>query len=151
MKFEIVREDCRKFSKNVITLPTRKTDNSAGYDLYSNENAWMYPAHEMHVFWTDVKAELDDDLYLQVSVRSSLAAKGLCLANGIGIIDSDYYSNESNDGNIGIMLVNIGNKPIQIQQGDRIAQGIILAYHTMEEKPIKKKNVRIGGLGSTGQ
>jgi dUTP pyrophosphatase len=149
MKFEIVRSDCRKFSKSEITLPTRKTENSAGYDLYSNENAWMYPAHEMHVFWTDVKAELDDDLFLQISVRSSLAAKGLCLANGIGIIDSDYYSNESNDGNIGIMLVNIGNKPIQIQKGDRIAQGIILAYHVMDDDNTDKK--RLGGLGSTGQ
>jgi dUTP pyrophosphatase len=150
MKFEVVRDDCRKFPKDTIILPTRKTENSAGYDFYSNESAFVKP-NEMHIFWTDVKVELDTDKYLQCSVRSSLAIQGLILANGVGIVDSDYYSNESNDGNIGIMLRNLGNNYVKIAKGDRIAQGVILKYHTIEEQLVKKMNVRIGGLGSTGR
>lgn len=150
MKFELVRDDCKKYPTQEVKIPTRKTIYSAGYDFYSNESIWLYPSNRNpHIFWTDIKAELEPNQYLQISIRSSLASEGLILANGIGIIDSDYYSNESNDGNIGIMLVNIGNNPCRIGKGDRIAQGIILEYHTIEEDNSKRK--RIGGIGSTGK
>jgi dUTP pyrophosphatase len=148
MKFEVVRDDCRKFPGKTIIEPSRKTSHSAGYDFHSNENKFINPGM-MYVFWTDIKAELDEDKYLQISIRSSLASQGLCLANGIGIIDSDYYDNESNDGNIGIMVINHGNQYVKIAAGDRIAQGIILNYNTIGYTKITSK--RIGGLGSTGK
>jgi dUTP pyrophosphatase len=50
---------------------------------------------------TGVKAKLDPGTFLQLSVRSSCPLKyWLILANGVGIIDSDYYGNTSNDGEI---------------------------------------------------
>jgi len=151
MKFEIVREDCRKFPNQGIKLPTRKTINSAGYDFYSNENVFVKP-NETHIFWTDIKADVGNlDLYLQISIRSSLAKEGLCLSNGIGIIDADYYDNESNDGNIGIMVTNLGNNYVKIQSGDRIAQGIICLYYVMDDDVTPKLKKRTGGIGSTGK
>jgi dUTP pyrophosphatase len=148
MKFEVVRDACRKFPTQNIILPTRKTSHSAGYDFYSNEGIFISP-NSTHIFWTDVKIELDEDLLLQVSIRSSLAAQGLILSNGVGIIDSDYYNNESNDGNIGVMITNLSNNYIKIQPGDRIAQGVILQYWIAGS--IKTTSKRKGGIGSTGK
>jgi dUTP pyrophosphatase len=149
MKFEIVNKEKRKFPTQDIILPTRKTSHSAGYDFYSNEGMFINP-NSTHIFWTDVKVELDEDMLLQVSIRSSLAAQGLILSNGVGIIDSDYYGNESNDGNIGIMVTNLTNKFVKIQSGDRIAQGIILQYW-IAAYGTKPKSKRTGGIGSTGK
>ena len=69
------------------------------------------------------------DEVLEVYIRSSLGVKHLlALANGTGIIDSSYYGNPGNDGNIGICLVNWGSEPVVIEKGERIAQGIFKKY-----------------------
>ena len=147
MRFRVVRNENRIFPDIEIKLPERKTRFSAGYDFYSNEDYVLKP-NEMHVFWTDTKIELALNLFLQISIRSSLGGKGLSLANSIGIIDSDYYENESNDGNIGIMIRNNSKSNIKINRRDRIAQGIILSYFTVEENEVLYDK-RKGGFGST--
>jgi dUTP pyrophosphatase len=69
------------------------------------------------------------------------------LANTQGWIDSDYYSNESNDGNIGIFLKNISGKRQEIKKGERIAQGAFFNFLVADSGNTDR--VRTGGWGST--
>ena len=97
---------------------------------------------------TGVKCKLDPGTYLEISVRSSTPLKYLLiLANGVGIIDSDYYSNPDNDGEIFLQLINLGPNPVLLRKGDRIGQGIIKPYLTTEDDAAEGD--REGGFGST--
>ena len=160
-KFEIVKEDKRtafsvlKDEKGAtinipkeIKLPTRGTATSAGYDFYAPKDLQLLPMQKTIVF-TDVKAKMEEDEVLMIYIRSSTAIKkGLMLSNNVGIIDSDYYGNPDNDGNIGIPLVNTTGKAVNIEEGERIAQGIFTKFLSVEEaKPAPKRK---GGTGSTG-
>jgi dUTP pyrophosphatase len=89
----------------------------------------------------------DNALFL--FVRSSMGKHPVVIANGTGIIDSDYYSNEDNDGNIGFRLLNLGNEPYVIKTGDRIGQGVFIKYGTVKDDTTTTK--REGGFGSSGQ
>lgn len=63
------------------------------------------------------------------------------------IIDSDYYNNQDNEGEIFVQLINLSPFAIKINKGDKIAQGIVLRYE-MNEEDISTAE-RVGGLGST--
>ena len=98
---------------------------------------------------TGIKCKLADDEYLELSVRSSCPLKyWLILANGVGIIDSDYYNNPDNEGEIFFQIINLSPYNIQLQKGDRIGQGIIHKYITTEDD--QACGERLGGHGSTG-
>ena len=148
--FEIIKDEHRKHSDIVIQLPTRGDSRSAGYDFYSNETVVLQPK-QSHLFWTDVKSYMLDDEVLSIHVRSSIGTKkDLMLKNTTGIIDSSYYENVSNDGNIGICLVNMGDKIQKIEKGERIAQGIFTKY-LITDNDICLKLERTGGFGSSGK
>ena len=98
---------------------------------------------------TGVKAIIDSDKYLELSVRSSCSLKyWLVMANGVGIIDADYANNPSNDGEIFFQLINFSPYPIQLCKGDCIGQGIIKPYFKVDEDNVTK--IRQGGFGSNG-
>ena len=98
---------------------------------------------------TGIKAKLDDGTYLELSVRSSCPLKyWLILANGVGIIDADYYNNPDNEGEIFFQIINLSPIPIILKEGDCIGQGIIKRYETTEDD--SASGTRIGGFGSTG-
>lgn len=100
---------------------------------------------------TGIKCKLDPNTYLQLSVRSSLSLKHwLILANGVGIIDADYYNNEDNEGEIYLQLYNLSPYNVQIKKGEMIGQGVILPYYTVTEGEDSAGFIRTGGLGSTG-
>ena len=84
----------------------------------------------------------------QVRARSGLALKrGLALANGVGTIDADYR------GEVGVVIVNLGNESVTLSRGDRIAQLVIapVARAVFEEAPLLGETARgEGGFGSTG-
>ena len=148
--FEIIKDEHRKHSDIEIQLPTRGDSRSAGYDFYSNETVVLQPK-QSHLFWTDVKSYMLDDEVLSIHVRSSIGTKkDLMLKNTTGIIDSSYYENVSNDGNIGICLVNMGDKIQKIEKGERIAQGIFTKY-LIADNDICLKLERTGGFGSSGK
>lgn len=145
--FEVVNDNYRKHGVE-ITLPTRADIGSAGYDFYAPANYVCEP-HKVTKIWTDVKAYMMQDEVLLLDVRSSMGGK-FHLANTIGVIDSTYYENESNDGNIGIFLVNDTDYPINIMNGERIAQGIFTKYLTVDnDNPLS--TIRNGGFGSSGR
>ncbi len=131
-----------------IKLPRRATKNSAGYDFYAPFDIYIEP-NESVKFPTGIKVYMSNYEVLKLYVRSSLGFKhDVVLANGTGIIDSDYVDNKNNEGHIWIKLVNNGNKEVFIKKGDAFAQGILQTYHvTDDDKPISEE--RAGGIGST--
>jgi dUTP pyrophosphatase len=145
--FEVVKDDYRKNSNVEIKLPTRGSKNSAGYDFYSPIDAVIQP-NEMVMIWTDVKASMYYDNALLIIPRSSMGKHPIMISNTVGLIDSDYYGNESTDGNIGFRLFNLGTTPYEINAGDRIGQGIFIKYGTIKDDNTTTE--RKGGFGSTG-
>lgn len=146
--FKVVKDEFRKNPNVDIELPTRATEYSAGYDFYSPVDIVIQP-NESVMIWTDVKAHMYYDNALFIIPRSSMGKQPIMIANTVGLIDSDYYSNESTDGNIGFRLLNLGNTPYKIKKGDRIGQGIFVKYGTVKND--NTKEVRSGGFGHTGR
>lgn len=131
-----------------IHLPTRKTTESAGYDLECAEAVTLVPG-ELKLIPTGIKAFMAYDEYLAIHIRSSMAIKRrLALVNSTGIIDSDYYNNEDNEGHIMIAVLNYGTEPVHLEKGERVAQGIFSKYLITNDDDAT--GVRTGGIGSTG-
>lgn len=131
-----------------IKLPTRGTKNSAGYDFYLPFSVSIKPKEKV-IIPSGIKAYMESDEALLLVVRSSLGIKhGIRLLNQVGVIDSDYYNNESNEGHILIGLENASDNPLTLNTEDRIVQGIFIKYliASNEDKP---KERRLGGIGST--
>ena len=146
-KFEIVREDALQYGVVPQKMPIRATKNSAGYDIYSPIDIIIMPG-TMEMIWTNIKALFQEDEVLLLCVTSGMGKHGIMVANTIGVIDSDYYGNISNDGNLGFRLYNFGKDPYVIKVGDKIGQGIFMKYLTVDdEKEIS--STRVGGFGST--
>ena len=99
---------------------------------------------------TGIKCQLANDYYLELSVRSSTPLKHwLILANGVGIIDGDYYNNPDNEGHIYFQLINLSPFDIVLKKGDKIGQGIIKKYEVTDDDYKYEKKERAGGFGST--
>ena len=119
------------------------------YDLNTLKTVTKQTGFKPTLVPTGVKCKLDPDEYLQISVRSSTPLNNwIILANGIGIIDADYYSNESNDGEIFFQVINLSPVDIILEPGDKIGQGIIQKYVITEDDAAS--GTRTGGFGSTG-
>ena len=133
-----------------IYLPQRKTSKSAGYDLEAAEEI-LIKAGQVGVVATGLKAYMQDDEYLGIHIRSSLAfKKHLNLVNSQGVIDADYYNNEDNEGHIMVGLINFGKEDVLITKGMRIAQAIFYKFLTVDDETLVETK-RCGGFGSTGE
>lgn len=142
--FEVVT----KYQGQDIKLPTRKTTGSAGYDFSAAETTVLKPKSITFVS-TGIKAFMESDEVLQMYPRSSLSfKKNLIKANSVGIIDSDYYNNPDNEGEIKLILYNLGDEEVVVEKGERIAQGVFMKYLTADNDQTTVK--RLGGFGSTG-
>lgn len=141
-KFEVVK-NC----PFPVKLPVRSTAGSAGYDFYAPYPFVIAPGQSL-VVKTWVKAMMPKDNFLRIFARSSWNTKKKIFVTCSGIIDSDYYGNPNNDGNILIQFTNRGSEPFQVNEGERIAQGIFLPFLLTDDDEADGK--RIGGIGSTG-
>ena len=84
-------------------------------------------------------------------VRSSIGIKkNLMLCNGTGVIDSTYYNNPDNEGNIICALYNYGKEEVVIEAGDRVVQAVLMPYYIMDNDTYLNEE-RIGGIGSSGE
>lgn len=135
--------------KDVI-IPKRSTKGSAGHDFFAPYDI-LVPAHgTSELVFSGIKAYMPIDEFLSNHIRSSLAIKfGLSLVNKTCIIDSDYYNNEKNEGNIGFMFRNDSDKDYIIKKGEKMAQGIFCKYYITDDD--NTDGVRDGGFGSTGK
>ena len=132
-----------------IILPKRQTMKSAGYDFYLPYDI-VFKKGEVTTVYTGIKAQMENDEYLGVFVRSSIGIKkGLNLANQVAIIDGDYYNNSSNEGHIMLAVRNLNEFDICLSKGDRIAQGIFMKYYVTYDDDTTA--MREGGLGSTNK
>ncbi len=134
-----------------ITLPKRSTRHSAAYDIAAaadTEVPVFTPGTPPTLIPTGLKAYCQPDEFYSVYNRSSGAGKGIVMANGVGVIDADYYSNPSNDGHFQIIVFNISDKPLHIKKGTRIAQVIFQKFLTIDND-IAPDQLRQGGIGST--
>ena len=132
-----------------VKLPTRGSKHSAGYDIYVNEDYTIEPKQSV-LIRTGIKAYMPFDEYLDLRVRSSLGIKRqLMLATGASVIDSDYYNNDDNEGEIMVVLYNYGDTTQTISAGEHIVQGIFTKYHLADNDCTTAK--RTGGTGSTNK
>ena len=105
-------------------LPAYETEGSAGMDLRAHiDNPIVILPGKKELVPTGLRIELPIGYEAQVRARSGLAAKhGIGLVNGIGTIDSDYR------GEVKVCLINWGEEPFTVNNGDRIAQMVIAKY-----------------------
>ncbi len=154
-------EVCKGFENENITLPVRSTKNSAGYDFTAASDITI-PSYYKELIKakdtpvkptlvkTGVKAYmLPDEVLFLYNRSSNPIKKGLVLANSVGVIDSDYYSNPDNDGHIMVAFYNFYPFDIKISKGDKIAQGVFQKYLVADND--NASNERLGGFGSTGK
>lgn len=136
-------------NKSKHPLPQYQTQGSSGMDLRANlDKKIILKSLERTLVPTGIYIELPQGYEAQIRARSGLALKkGLSLPNGIGTIDSDYR------GELKIIFVNLGKEDIEINDGDRIAQMVIMKIERpeIEEVEILGDTERSkGGFGHTG-
>lgn len=130
-------------------MPEYETAGSAGMDLRADlAEPVVLKSGERKLIPTGLFLEIEKGYEAQIRARSGLALKhGICLANGIGTIDSDYR------GEVGVILVNLGSENFAIEDGDRIAQMVILKYERAEivaSDTLSETERGAGGFGHTG-
>ena len=143
LKIKKVRENAK--------IPTRGTEGSAGLDLYAciDEPITLAPG-QLAIVPTGIAIALPDNgcaafLY----AWSGLGVKhGICLSNGVGVIDSDYR------GEICAGLCNVSDKPYTIEPDERVCQMVIapvLTPDVVEVNELDDTDRGEGGFGSTGK
>ena len=127
-------------------IPTRGSDRSVGYDLYSVVDTIVPCQAGNALVATGLAITLPPGCYGRVAPRSGLAVKH-CINVGAGVIDPDYT------GEVKVVLFNHGDKDFEVKKGDRIAQ---LVLERCETPPIEEINIvedterGSSGFGSTG-
>lgn len=130
-------------------LPAYKTSGSAGMDVCANiDQPITIEAGKRALIPTGLRVQLPEGYELQLRPRSGLALKnGITLANTPGTIDSDYR------GGIGVIIINLGESPFTIYDGDRICQMVITNYTQVEWEQVETLDETErgdGGFGHTG-
>ncbi len=148
-KFERVRDEFVKYDNKDVKLPVRATKYSVCYDFYS-PIAYVLKPGETKLIFTNIKATYGEDEGLFLATTSGMGKRGIILAQGIGIIESDYYNNPDNDGNLGFMLYNHSDVDYPINVGDKIGQGFFMKFLTVDNEA-EITTVRTGGFGSTNK
>lgn len=144
MKIEIVR------LRTEAILPEYQTHGAAGMDVCAclDEAVTLQPG-ERRMIPSGFAIAVPEGYEAQIRARSGLSIKyGLTLINGIGTIDADYR------GEVGVLLVNLGQVAVEITSGMRIAQMVIAKYERvlLEEVVSLEETLRgSGGFGSTGK
>ena len=137
--------------KDEASLPSRGSEQAAGYDLYAcpEEEKVEIAPHGTVVIGTGLAAQVPEGYFGAIFARSGLAARsGLRPANCVGVLDSDYR------GEIKVALHNDTDEPRYIGRGDRIAQLVILPYLSAEfEEAAELDDTERGdgGFGHTGR
>jgi dUTP pyrophosphatase len=142
--------------KNESTNPDPEyaTSGSSGFDLRANltETIKLSPQGGFAIIPTGLYFELPEGFEIQVRSRSGLAAKNqVCVLNSPGTVDADYR------GEIKVILINHGLNEFYVENGDRIAQGVIasvIGKNVLTLNTVKEINENTernsGGFGSTG-
>jgi dUTP pyrophosphatase len=133
-----------------LPLPEKATPHASGYDLRARvDGALVLEPGRRRLVPTGIAVALPEGFEAQVRPRSGLALKqGLTALNSPGTVDADYR------GEIGVVLVNLGQDPVTLRRGDRIAQLVIQRVPRTElvEVDVLPDTERgPGGFGHTGR
>ena len=129
-------------------LPKRGSQHSAGYDFFAIEDYVLHPGEVLRIP-TGYKAKFQEDEMLLLVVRSSMGFRyNVRMCNQVGVIDSDYYNNTSNEGHMWVSLQNEGEEDFIIKKGEAYCQGIFTKFLTCDDQV---SEVRSGGIGSTNK
>lgn len=133
-------------NKGICDLPKYETAQAAGMDLQANiDDAITLAPLERRLIPTGLFMEIPVGYEAQIRARSGLAIKhGISLVNGIGTIDSDYR------GEIGVILINLGDKPFTIEPKDKIAQVVFNKFETVTFELVEELNSTERGHGGFG-
>lgn len=143
LKIKKVRENAQ--------VPKRATQGSAGMDLYACIDAPItIKPGSLHLIPTGIAIELPcADFVALLFARSGLGIKhGICLSNGVGVVDSDYR------GEVCVGLCNVSDKEYTIEPFERVAQMVISPVSLMpavEVEELSDTERGTGGFGSTGK
>ena len=131
-----------------LPLPAYATEGSAGMDLRADAAVTLAPG-ERALVPTGIALAIPPGFEGQVRPRSGLALRqGVTCLNSPGTVDSDYR------GEVGVILVNLGQKPVVVERGERIAQLVIAPVERadLREAPSLPATGRGGGgFGHTGR
>ena len=146
-------EIAKGFENAGINIPVRKTKYSAGYDIEAAEDV-VIPSFKKGMNPSMVKTGLkaymqDDEMLLLYNRSSNPGKKGLVLANGVGVVDKDYYGNPDNDGAVMFAFFNMKPEAVEIKKGDAIGQAIFQKYLITDDDIATGE--RVGGFGSTSK
>lgn len=140
-------------NQSPFPLPEYQTPGAAGVDLRANlDGKMIIMPHKVYQIPTGIFLEMPIGVEAQIRARSGLALKhGLSLVNGVGTIDADYR------GEIKIILINLLDKPYQLEPGERIAQMVFSEYvkadfvevSSVDELAASKRGD--GGFGHSGK
>lgn len=136
-------------AEQIVIAPTYMTDKAVGADCFASEDISIRPGAVV-IVPTGIKAKFDgENQGLFPFIRSSLPKKkNLMLANGVGVIESDYHGNPDNDGNIGFMFYNFGENTVTIRKFERIGQLVLTPILRFENAG--RAGMERGASGSTG-
>ena len=111
-----------------LPLPAYMSEGAAGMDLYANvKEEVTVEKGSIKLISTGIRIALPEGFEAQIRPRSGLALKnGISLVNSPGTIDSDYR------GEIGVIVINLGENDFVVKRGDRIAQMVINRYEKVE-------------------
>jgi dUTP pyrophosphatase len=132
-----------------VTLPQYGTAGAAAFDLALSEDVTIAPG-EVRLVPTGLVIEVPEGMFLAVFARSSTPLKkGLMVANGVGVVDSDFCGPTDE---LKVPILNITSQPVRLVAGDRIAQGIILPSPRVEwDEVTELRSDSRGGFGATGR
>jgi dUTP pyrophosphatase len=134
---------------HALKEPAYATEGSAGMDICAAlDKPLCLKPMERYAVPTGLIFEVPEGYEAQIRARSGLSIKhGLCLANGIGTVDSDYR------GEVKVIMINLGEKSFTINPGDRIAQVVInqvVKARIEVSEDLTDTERSSGGFGSTG-
>jgi dUTP diphosphatase len=128
-------------------LPAYQTVGAAGFDLVASEATVVQPG-EVALVPTGLVIEVPPGHFLGIFARSSTPLKrGLMVANGVGVIDSDYCGP---DDEVKIEVYNFTHAPVEVKPGDRIAQGVLVPFARVQwQESDALRSMSRGGFGAT--
>jgi dUTP pyrophosphatase len=131
-----------------VALPRYASSGAAALDLAAAEDVDVPPG-EVRLVPTGLVIEVPQGMFLGIFARSSTPIKrGLMVANGVGVVDSDYCGPEDE---IKVAVLNFTREPVQVFAGDRIAQALLLAAPRIAwEESSELRDQSRGGFGATG-
>ena len=131
---------------DAAVLPTRATKESAGLDLRTYRPFSIAPG-EIKLVKLGITMNVDKGYEIQIRPKSGLALEGITIVNSPGTVDSDYT------GEIGVILMNLGDKRKHFNTGDGIAQAVVSKVELIdveEVDAVEETERGDGGFGSTG-